>query len=193
MRPKPPPCNRKSTVLKACSTLPAHLTHSSLLSSISAATAEAISKQSVVSIKAQVSSLLVAVASVERSRLVFPHDCSPITSVMHPQGMPPKRSLTSRNPVEINRASWRVCKGEVASRATISPIRSCLADAALTINRAPHGGAILRQEALRCQDDVAHVIQNTTTYPASKFSHSLNVTCADYSQGRSIHSQSGRH
>src|ERR1044072_5801582 len=77
IRPKPPPCNNRSTALKACSRLLLQRTHNNRSNFTPASAAEVTSNVLLQSISAQVSSVDVAPASVANIRLVGPHDSAP--------------------------------------------------------------------------------------------------------------------
>lgn len=87
--PKPPPCNKRSVALKACSRLLSQRIQSNWSQFISARAADLGSKTLFVSTTAQTSSCWVASASVANMKLVRPEDAGPKISVRAPRGKPP--------------------------------------------------------------------------------------------------------
>jgi len=133
--PKPPPCNKRSVALNACSRLLAQRTQRSRSQFISARVADLGSKELLVSTKAQTSSCLVAWARAENIKLVRPDEADPKISVMAPRGRPPRvKESISGMPLEITSAGNFSCslKAEL-KRALISDSISAFENAALII------------------------------------------------------------
>ncbi len=108
--PKPPPCNKRSVALNACSRLLAQRIQSNRSQFISARAADLGSKVLLVSTTAQTSSCCVAWARAESMKLVRPEDAGPKISVMAPRGSPPpvNESICGM-PVEITSAGLFSC------------------------------------------------------------------------------------
>src|SRR5262249_8759784 len=105
--------------------------------------AEATSRQSVVSTRAQVSSLFVAAAQAESKRLVLPEEGAPTTSVIRPQGSPPERASTSFKPVEIKRIGCFEGRRSGVNRAAISAILCFTSAPLITSERLLLGATIM--------------------------------------------------
>src|SRR5207249_7195514 len=99
MKPNPPPCNKRSTVLKAFSSLSLQRTHNSRSKLTPALADDERSNVSQQSTNAHVSSFKVAAANAEISKLVRPQDAAPYNSVIAPLGKPPKAVSMAAMPV----------------------------------------------------------------------------------------------
>jgi len=108
--PKPPPWIRRSAALRACSALCAERTQISRSRRTPAAAADEGWKASSASTKAQTSSLSVACARIESSRLVRPEEAGPKISVRQPRGRPPVAWSTSGMPEQTHSGDGRDCQ-----------------------------------------------------------------------------------
>ena len=126
-KPKPPPCNNRSTALKERSRLSLHRTHNKRSKLTCAFAADETSKVSLQSTRAQVSSCALATAKVENNTLVRPDEAVPWTSVIAPRGNPSMKLSISAMPVGKNSA------GRFSHSAKTFPKRLCNTEASCSL------------------------------------------------------------